>query len=381
MAATLGVTGPQRLVLRIVGPLPGNLGRPARPGPPRPSEHAHRRPAAARRAALLVRRAIRGTGAAPRFGLSAHGRRLDVATAGTVESAGAVLSTLPPRRPGSRTRHAARARRRACGAPQGGAGASEADALREPTPPRLADEARWYTEHTALLVSTLKWSLLGARRRASAWAGARAPSSGRSPHPLRLVERRLRAGSSPTSCCPLALPACVWLIRTLRAHRQGHGTEAVIAAVHQRSGKVDWLVAPGQARRDGAHARLRRLGRQGGPVRPDRRRDHQPVRGRAAAQRRGPPPPGDLRHRRRLRGGVRDAGVRRALRDRGPLPRPHRVPAALPVPGGRDRGPPRLRRRAPRARAPRGPSSASGRARSSARRSCSGPSSVWWRWC
>src|SRR3954470_12166002 len=29
-------------------------------------------------------------------------------------------------------------------------------------PPRLADESRWYTEHTALLISTLKWALLGA---------------------------------------------------------------------------------------------------------------------------------------------------------------------------------------------------------------------------
>jgi len=28
--------------------------------------------------------------------------------------------------------------------------------------PRLADETRWYTEHTALLISTLKWALLGA---------------------------------------------------------------------------------------------------------------------------------------------------------------------------------------------------------------------------
>ena len=26
--------------------------------------------------------------------------------------------------------------------------------------PRLADETRWYTEHTALLISTLKWTLI-----------------------------------------------------------------------------------------------------------------------------------------------------------------------------------------------------------------------------
>ena len=28
--------------------------------------------------------------------------------------------------------------------------------------PRLADEARWYTEPTALFISTLKWACLGA---------------------------------------------------------------------------------------------------------------------------------------------------------------------------------------------------------------------------
>ena len=30
----------------------------------------------------------------------------------------------------------------------------------------------------------------------------------------------------------------------LRPAAKGHGTEAVIAAIHQRSGKIDWLVAP-----------------------------------------------------------------------------------------------------------------------------------------
>src|SRR5260370_20328163 len=38
---------------------------------------------------------------------------------------------------------------------------------------------------------------------------------------------------------PIALPICVWLIRTFSADARGHGTEAVIAAVHQRSGRVD----------------------------------------------------------------------------------------------------------------------------------------------
>jgi H+/Cl- antiporter ClcA len=109
--------------------------------------------------------------------------------------------------------------------------------------PRLADESRWYTEHTALLISTLKWALLGAAAgvcvglgtRVFLWAlassadWARALTDGRVP---------------PFAFLPVALPICVWMIRTFSADARGHGTEAVIAAVHQRSGRVDWLVAP-----------------------------------------------------------------------------------------------------------------------------------------
>jgi H+/Cl- antiporter ClcA len=109
--------------------------------------------------------------------------------------------------------------------------------------PRLADESRWYTEHTALLISTLKWALLGAAAgvcvglgtRVFLWAldrsadWARALTNGRVPAFVFL---------------PVALPICVWMIRTFSADARGHGTEAVIAAVHQRSGRVDWLVAP-----------------------------------------------------------------------------------------------------------------------------------------
>ena len=109
--------------------------------------------------------------------------------------------------------------------------------------PRLSDESRWYTEHTALLISTLKWALLGAAAgvcvglgtRVFLWAldrsgdWARALTNGRVP---------------PFVLLPVALPICVWMIRTFSADARGHGTEAVIAAVHQRSGRVDWLVAP-----------------------------------------------------------------------------------------------------------------------------------------
>ena len=44
--------------------------------------------------------------------------------------------------------------------------------------------------------------------------------------------------------CRSRFPLCVWLIRTFAPDARGHGTEAVIAAVHQRSGRIDWLVAP-----------------------------------------------------------------------------------------------------------------------------------------
>jgi H+/Cl- antiporter ClcA len=103
--------------------------------------------------------------------------------------------------------------------------------------------SRWYTEHTALLVATVKWSLLGAAAgfcvgwgtRAFLWAlGASADA----------VSQSLPHGVPAYFWLPLALPACVWLIRTFAPAARGHGTEAVIAAVHERSGRIDWRVAP-----------------------------------------------------------------------------------------------------------------------------------------
>jgi H+/Cl- antiporter ClcA len=117
------------------------------------------------------------------------------------------------------------------------------DTARDVEPPHLADESRWYTEHTALLLSTLKWSLLGAAAgfcvgwgtRAFLWSLAAS---------ARLTARLESFNVRPYCLLPLALPACVWLIRTFAPSAKGHGTEAVIAAVHQRSGRVDWKVAP-----------------------------------------------------------------------------------------------------------------------------------------
>jgi len=108
--------------------------------------------------------------------------------------------------------------------------------------PRLADESRWYTEHTALLISTFKWALLGASAGACVGLGTRVF--------LWFLSRSAELASAITRpapvfvLLPLALPATVWIIRTFAADARGHGTEAVIAAVHSRAGRVDWLVAP-----------------------------------------------------------------------------------------------------------------------------------------
>jgi len=111
------------------------------------------------------------------------------------------------------------------------------------TPPRLADESRWYTEHAALLISTLKWASLGAAAGVCVGLGTRGFlwSIGASSDAVhRLVGGRF----PPFLLLPLALPACVWLIRVFAPEARGHGTEAVIAAIHQRSGRIDWIIAP-----------------------------------------------------------------------------------------------------------------------------------------
>ncbi|HEY7112515.1 MAG TPA: chloride channel protein [Thermoanaerobaculia bacterium] len=113
----------------------------------------------------------------------------------------------------------------------------------EPPTPRLDEESRWYTEHTALLISTLKWALLGAAAGLCAGLGTKAFLWALTAS-ARLVAG-IRLGPLPYYVLlPLALPACVWLIRTFAPTAKGHGTEAVIAAVHQRSGRIDVRVAP-----------------------------------------------------------------------------------------------------------------------------------------
>ena len=109
--------------------------------------------------------------------------------------------------------------------------------------PRLADESRWYTEHTALLISTLKWASLGAGAGLCVGYGTRLflwslRASARWAHSVEPSRLPIFVW------LPLALPVCVWIIRAFAPDAEGHGTEAVIAAVHQRSGRVDWQVAP-----------------------------------------------------------------------------------------------------------------------------------------
>jgi H+/Cl- antiporter ClcA len=113
----------------------------------------------------------------------------------------------------------------------------------EPEPPHLADEGGWYTEHTALLIATTKWALLGAIAGVCVGAGTRAFlwSLGAS---TRLTSRVLGDQLQSYWLLPLALPLCVWLIRSFAPTAKGHGTEAVIAAIHKSSGKIDWKVAP-----------------------------------------------------------------------------------------------------------------------------------------
>ncbi len=113
----------------------------------------------------------------------------------------------------------------------------------EVEPPHLAEESRWYTEHAALVISTTKWAILGAAAGVCVGAATRgflwclAAST-------RLAGRAFTGAVRPYHLLPVALPACVWLIRRFAPSARGHGTEAVIAAVHQSAGRIEWRVAP-----------------------------------------------------------------------------------------------------------------------------------------
>ncbi len=113
----------------------------------------------------------------------------------------------------------------------------------EPAAPRLANESQWYTEHTALLISTLKWSVLGAAAGLCVGWGTRGFLWALN-ESARLFADVSHSRFSAFWFLPLVMPLCVWLIGKFAPEASGHGTEAVIAAVHQRSGRIDWLIAP-----------------------------------------------------------------------------------------------------------------------------------------
>ena len=114
------------------------------------------------------------------------------------------------------------------------------DANRPADPP---SDSFWYTEHTALLISTVKWALLGALAGVCVGGGTRGflwALSAATAWTGHLNTGGFRA----YFLLPLALPLSVWLVRTFAPTAKGHGTEAVIAAVHESSGRIDWRVAP-----------------------------------------------------------------------------------------------------------------------------------------
>jgi H+/Cl- antiporter ClcA len=113
----------------------------------------------------------------------------------------------------------------------------------EVEPPKLADEKRWYTEHRALVLSTSKWALLGAiagicvglGTRLFLWALDVSTSH---------VETLNNGNFRYYFLLPIAMPCCAWLIRSFAPAAKGHGTEQVIASIHQNFGRTNWLVAP-----------------------------------------------------------------------------------------------------------------------------------------
>lgn len=97
MATTLGITGPQRLILRITGRFPGlpagHLARLLHVHPSTLTGTIRR----LERAGLLRRRPDPRDGRRSLLGLTAQGRRLDVETSGSVEFAVAHVLEATPR--------------------------------------------------------------------------------------------------------------------------------------------------------------------------------------------------------------------------------------------------------------------------------------------
>jgi len=107
------------------------------------------------------------------------------------------------------------------------------------TSPQEQRWARMMAEHGTLLASLVKWTLLAAAVGVLAGAGT------------ALFLRVLRWGIDtmthaplPLLWLPLGFVAAHALVRWLAPEAEGHGTDRVIEAVHQRSGRIPLMVAP-----------------------------------------------------------------------------------------------------------------------------------------
>jgi len=107
------------------------------------------------------------------------------------------------------------------------------------TSPQEQRWARMVAEHGTLLASLLKWTLLAAMVGTLAGVGTAvflrvlSWASGLMVHaPLRLL------------WLPFGFMAAQALVRLLAPDAEGHGTDRVIEAVHQRSGRIALMVAP-----------------------------------------------------------------------------------------------------------------------------------------
>jgi len=101
----------------------------------------------------------------------------------------------------------------------------------------------WYSEHASLAISTAKWGGLGALAGLCVGAGTKLflfCLSWATSYAERLDFKEFH----PYYLLPLALPLCVFLIRKFAPTAKGHGTEAVIEAVHSHSGHIQPAVAP-----------------------------------------------------------------------------------------------------------------------------------------
>lgn len=118
------------------------------------------------------------------------------------------------------------------------------------TPDELLTEYRWYLEQATLLLNTFKWAVLGTIVGAVGGLGVRLFLFMLN-HAIEVGHAIDRTGFPHFWLLPLILPLCVFLARltTLRTSEKEEresqeGTDAVIEAIHRRSGKLDPLAIP-----------------------------------------------------------------------------------------------------------------------------------------